>query len=132
MIKFDNNRLDELKLFLRTIPAHDAEFDSIKYDKLGKKVIINIHNPIPNDPLCIGKSNMMIEFNKVSLFLSLDTDKWGSDDTILILTLEDDYELIKKIVSDDIISDKHLYFIFQMFSGNEIHILCKEALFDIS
>lgn len=84
---------------------------------------IDLYNPIE-------ETNMSIVFEKVKLFLSLGSEKWGQNNTIIILTLEDDFSLIKSLAEKDKLDyEKSIYLIFQMLSGNEIYILCEKVLF---
>ena len=50
--------------------------------------------------------------------------EWGNDNSISSLTVEENYDSIEVLCKPSMkSSDEYLYLVFQMFSGNELHIL---------
>lgn len=119
----DNKR--ELTEYLSSIPVHDAYFKTISYNKPEKKFSIELYNDITD-------TRIKIVFSQVKFLFSIDSDRWGVNESISSLTLESDFSQFIKIFEQYKIKvTNELYFLFQMFSGNEIYIICKEVYFNM-
>lgn len=108
---------------LKHVPIHDSVYRKNQYDKEKKEWEIELYNAICNVNICIT-------FQGVCLVLTTDFDIWGTNNTISSLTLENDYTFLTPFLenADEINKRECLYFLFQSFSGNEMHIVCKTAL----
>ena len=76
---------------------------------------------------------MNLIFRNVEIALAVKGKEYGSSETILSLTAEEDFTYLKKYLSDcDESVDSNLYLLFQMFSGDELHIVSKEVIIEIA
>ena len=76
---------------------------------------------------------MNLIFRNVEIALAVKGQEYGSSETILSLTVEEDFTYLKKYLSDcDESVDSNLYLLFQMFSGDELHIVSKEVIIEIA
>lgn len=121
MLKFDKTCEGALKKFIYESHIHDAMLKDLQYDSIHKTVSMQIINLIHN-------SKMSLHFLDVEIFLRISGSEWGDKNTILSLTIEDDCSQIKdcerlgkKVTNDSI------YFLFQMFSGDELHVISREV-----
>jgi hypothetical protein len=70
-------------------------------------------------------------FNEVNNILFVNGNGMGSHETIISLTVEEDCSyrsLFTNMCSDGL--SNSIYLLFQMFSGDELHILSKNVLID--
>lgn len=118
-MKFNATTKSELKHFIfHCTPLHDATFDSFQYIKQEKVIAIKLYNSYE-------KEYVYLTFYGVRFVLSTDTDAWGNDESVNAFCLEEDYSLPYTLLKDASFSIiDMLYFAFQMFSSNEIYILC--------
>lgn len=113
----------ELVHYLRASFFHDASFAELSYSKEHKNLTVQLVNDIYNKTICLMCKG-------VHIFLSIDSDRWGKDETILGLTVADDYLLFSTfLLQYELNIDNSIHLCFQMFSGNEIHIVCEEVTF---
>lgn len=128
MTIYDIKTLKELDDYLRYGPArtHDALFEKICIDKKNKSVSITLYEPYESVQTDIFLKN-------VCLFFSIETDSWGTDDeSIYSFVAVDSLIGIENIVKEaNLNTERLLHLIFEMFSGNEIHILCEEICFSV-
>ena len=75
---------------------------------------------------------MNLTFDGVIAFLSINGNWPGDRDTIIALVVEEDYSFLKncKQVCGDCF-DNSLYLVFQMLSGDELHIVSKSVYVEI-
>lgn len=101
---------------------HDATYRDFQYCNVEKMIMIHLHNP------CYKFASVGLRFCGVKLLVSLANDPWGTfDETINTLWLEEDTTLPRTLLSGEGGNvDDMLYFVFEMFSGNKIYILCDE------
>lgn len=129
MTKFDKSKIEELKEFLYHIDSHDAEIMNSKYDVKNGIYCINLYNPIV-------KSTMHFVFYdvKIAMFFKDYNHEllFGDNEKIYSLSVEEDSSLFKNNpnLSNDYYDDT-LYLLFEMFSGDALHIVSKEVLVDI-
>lgn len=117
MQKFSKADKPELVKLLQSLPIHDADFKQIQYDKSNKRLNIILYN-------CIDEMKINIIFDEVCFFLSTDLDFWSNNQTISIFLVEENEDFIKPFLEKihlKIINQ--LYFVFEAFSGNQIHII---------
>lgn len=119
--KTKNNVIETLK----HLPIHDAVYIKNQYDKAKKEWKVVLYNAIYNVDICII-------FQGVYFVLTTDFDIWGTNNTISSLTLENDYTFLTPLLEnfEKMKKDECLYFLFQSFSGNEIHIVCETVFFE--
>lgn len=122
MMKFDRNSITKLKEFLYNSCVHDAKMKSIEYQCGENGIKIELFNPIFN-------SKMTIIFQNVEIVLAVKGKSYGDSKTIISLTVEEDFSYLKTYLqkySEGI--ESSLYLLFQMFSGDELHIVSKEVV----
>ena len=122
MMKFDRNSITKLKEFLYNSCVHDAKMKSIEYQCGENGIKIELFNPIFN-------SKMTIIFQNVEFVLAVKGKSYGDSKTIVSLTVEEDFSYLKTYLqkySEGI--ESSLYLLFQMFSGDELHIVSKEVV----
>ncbi len=119
MERFNCTNKKELDNFLYYSKTHDGVFKQICYDPMQKQMEVSIKND------CWG-GGLNITFVNIKRVLFVNDNKWGNNEEILSLTIEDDKELLKDYTDFDM--NNYIYLVFQMFSGNEIHILSEEVL----
>lgn len=104
----DNN---ELRAYLQTRQIHDGQFQHAVYNQITKEFSVHIENDIWND-------SIDMVFVDVSEFSSIADYKWSTNERInafVLVTYNDSNEHKKK-----------LCFEWEMFSGNEIRVVCSE------
>ncbi|MBE5940856.1 MAG: hypothetical protein E7266_10775 [Lachnospiraceae bacterium] len=125
MPQYDRTKIKELKDYLYQSNIHDAEYEESWYDKEKKILFLSVMNPIFN-------KKIIFTFYNVKIILIINRNEFGSCDTILSLTVEDDYSHIEnctKINGDEL--EDSIYLLFQMFSCDELHIIAKEVFVDV-
>ena len=126
MPRFDKNNIGELKEFIYKSCPHDATVENVKCSSKGNSIEIELYNTFFN----VG---MNLIFRNVEIALAVKGKEYGSSETILSLTAEEDFTYLKKYLSDcDESVDSNLYLLFQMFSGDELHIVSKEVIIEIA
>ncbi len=125
MPRFDKNNIKEIKDFLYNSCVHDAKLENVGY-KCGEDTIkIELLNPIFN-----VKINLI--FHNIGIALAIKGEAHGSRETIISLTAEEDFSYLKNYLPNynEGIEDS-LYLLFQMFSGDELHIVSREVSVEI-
>lgn len=121
MMKFDRDNVIELKDFLYNSCVHDAKIENVGYQCGKNEIQIELFNPIFN-------VKMTMVFQNVEIVLAVKGKSYGDSQTIISLTVEEDFSYLKTYLqkySEDV--EFSLYLLFQMFSGNELHIVSKEV-----
>lgn len=112
----------ELKEYIYFSSIHDSEIKDIQYDICKSALTLMISNPI-------DKVSCRMTFAGIKRMFFLNENRWGDDNSVSSLTLEEDHTPIEAFGEPETERDeKSLYFVFQMFSGNELHILTDELL----
>lgn len=125
MRTYNKENKEYIMSYLFNIPIHDSSFKEISYDKENKRIFIILENKYSNN-------RINIVFTGVKILFSFDSDSWGTNETVSSLTLETDFSIFKTLIGQYQINvDNEIYLMFQMFSGNEIHIICKEVSFEL-
>ena len=115
----------ELKELLYNSYIHDAKFESIKYECESSSLKIRAINPIFNVKIDLIFRNIIIAFTTRG-------NEFGSNETILSLTAEDDFSYLQNYIQKyNESSEDFLYLLFQMFSGDELHIVSEEVIVEI-
>lgn len=125
MPKFNKNSSRELKDYLYNNCFHDAKLQNIEYKSTKDTLKIELLNPFFNKKL-------VLTFHDIEIFLAMKGNWHGSSEEVSSLTLEEDFSYLKTYMlnqSECINSD--LYLLFQMFSGDEWHIVSKEVIIEI-
>lgn len=108
--------------FLRASSIHDSRFEKIQIDNERRFLKTTTFNPI-------DKVKMEMVFSDVILLLSINDNKWGEDASIIDLTINEDYSFAENLLPEQhALKNDYFHFVFQMFSGNEIHILSSELV----
>ena len=123
---FNRLQIENLEKYIFNSYIHDAKILSFKYDIAEK--IINIETLNENFAY---KINFI--FYNVKFFLSTSGHAYGSSETILSLTLEKNSAFLKDLMQ----ICKHnvndcIYLLFQLFSGDELHIVFETVSIDQS
>lgn len=124
MQQFDLANKEKFKKWLYFSSIHDSEIENVQYDSCKSTLVLKISN-------AIDKVHFQMTFVGVKKLLFINEDRWGDDQSVSSLTVEDDYTPISALNGPSPVSDeKNLYLVFQMFSGNELHILVEKLLIE--
>lgn len=111
-------QLDEA---LHELPIHDSGITSIENVVGNKELSIHLSNLYEN-------KKIELVFSCVDIFKTAISGNYDQGDDVITLYHERSKEAFKKIVKDNNISyDKSLYFVLQLFSGKEYHIVCQSV-----
>lgn len=124
MLQFNSLQTKELKNFIHKSNIHDAKVKDIRYDRQNKRLVIETINLTQN-------TGFKFTFVEPRLILSISGNWQGSYETILSLTVEEDSSYLENnvLIYDNKLNES-LYLLFQMFSGDELHIVSAEVLID--
>ena len=119
-MRFAKRQSEELKKFLYDSKIHDSKIKDLHYEWGTNTLLIKTFNPI-----------FMVEtdftFVDVEIEFAIKGKELGSRETIISLTVESDYEPIIKCQREYSFNEESIYLLFQMFSGDEVHIVAKEV-----
>ena len=125
MPRFNKNSINELKELLSGSQVHDAKLQNAKYDSGEERLTIELFNPI-------FKVKIGLTFDNVEIVFAVKGEWHGNRETIISLTVEDDFSYLQNYLSNySDYQEDFLYLLFQMFSGDELHIVSKEVVIDI-
>ena len=125
MLRYDKNNVEELKVFLYNSYVHDAIIENVIFNCREDKIEIELFNPISN-------VNMHFTFLDIAIVLKIQGEWAGSPETIISLTVEDDCSYLQKYLRKHCChTEEALYLLFQMFSGDELHIVSKEVFIEM-
>lgn len=123
---FDKNNIGELKEFIYKSCPHDATVENVKCSCKGNSIEIELYNTFFN----VG---MNLIFRNVEIALAVKGKEYGNSETILSLTVEEDFSYLQNyLLKHGEYTEDSLYLLFQMFSGDEFHIVSKEVLIEIA
>ena len=126
MPRFNKSNIKELKDFLYNSYAHDAKLENVKYKSGEDSIKIELYNPIFE-----VKSDLT--FRNIGIVLAFKGDWIGNRETILSLTVEEDFSYLQTYLTNyNECNDNSLYLLFQMFSGDELHIVSREITVEIT
>ena len=121
MLEFNRNHTKELKEYLYNSCIHDAKLKCIKYESESGSLEIQTFNPI----FCV---EMDFIFNDVKYIVVSMGNNFGNHETIISLTVEEDYSHLKNDVQNHNESiEKYFYILFQTFAGDELHIVANKV-----
>lgn len=121
MQRFDKNSAEGLRKLIYNSYAHDAKLESVEYRCAEDELKIKQFNPIFNVKLDL-------DIHGVGMFLTVRGEEHGSRDTLISLTVEEDFSYLQTYLKNgSACSDDCLYLLFQMFSGGELHVAAKEV-----
>lgn len=126
MPRFDKSKTRELNEFLYNSCIHDAKLESVKYERGESSLKVEAFNPIFN-------VKIDVTFCDVGIALAIRGTDLGSRETIISLTAEEDFSYLQNYIQkySESIEDS-LYLLFQMFSGDELHIVSREVIVEIA
>ncbi len=120
MHQFSLTEKEELKKYLYYSSIHDSIIEKTQYDNSKDTLTLRISNPIDG-------VRYQMTFAGIRIMLLINGYTWGNDNSVSSLTVEENYEQIKALCEPDMNPpNEYLYLVFQMFSGNELHILLEE------
>lgn len=125
MLRFDKNSIQELKELLYNSNVHDAKLENIGYKYSEDCIKIELFNPI-------FKVKINLTFRNIGIALAVKGEWTGSRETIISLTVEEDFSYLQSFfLKCSEYTEDSLYLLFQMFSGDELHIVSKEVVVEI-
>ena len=125
MLRFDKCHIKELNEFLYYSYIHDANIESIRYEQSENRLRVKTFNPIFN-------VKMELTFHDVGIVFAISGNEIGSRETIISLTAEENFSYLQKYIPKHSKNLKDsLYLLFQMFSGDELHIVSREVVAEI-
>ena len=125
MPKFSKNNAEELKKLLYTSCVHDANMKNLEYKCEEDCIKIELLHPYFNNQLDLT-------FHNIELVFARKGKEFGSRETVISLTVEEDNSYLQAYLSKGSeYPDDALYLLFQMFSGDELHIVAKEVTAEI-
>lgn len=125
MPQFDKCHIGELTEFLYYSNIHDAQLESVKYEQGESRLKIEAFNPIFH-------VKINFTFHNVGIVLAMSSNKPGRQDTIISLTAEEDFSYLQKYIKQySTHFEDSLYLLFQMLSGDELHIVSREVVVEI-
>lgn len=129
MTKFDISKVEKLKEFLYHSNSHDAEIMNSKFDIKNGIYYIDLYNPTV-------KYYMHFIFYDVKIAMFFKDYNYGllmgNNEKIYCLSVEENYSCFNENLnlSDDYYDDT-VHLLFEMFSGDALHVVCKEVSIDI-
>lgn len=126
MPRYNKNSVKELKAFLYNSYIHDANLENVEYNCKEDRIKIKLVNPI------FGVQIDLIFLN-IGLALVTKGDWPGDRTTVLSLTVEEDFSYLQnhQLLQQCQYTKDSLYLLFQMFSGDELHIVTKEVIAEV-
>jgi len=126
MTSFDKSKVEQIEALLYNSYIHDANLESISYDSESESLVIEAFNSIFNQ-------KFQVTFRELKVTFSIKGKDFGSSKTINSLSVEKDFSYLHNYLQfDEEYEQNTLYILFQMFSGDELHILCKEIIIEIT
>ena len=125
MPRYKKNNIKELKEFLYSSYVHDAKLKNINYDCSEGNIKIELFNPIFD-------VKIDLTFLDIGITLTVKGEWSENRGTILSLTAEEDFSYLQNyLIKHSECMEDSLYMLFQMFSGDELHIVSKEVIIEI-
>lgn len=127
MLRFNSTETKALNDFLYNSYIHDAKLENLSYNHIDNNLRINAFNPIFN------VNFKFVFWNVETVFATKGDWLFGNTKEINSLTVENDFLYLRKYIPkyDKNIED-FLYLVFQTFSGDEIHVVCKEISVNVA
>ena len=126
MHRYNKSNTEELKDFLYNSYVHDAKLENIKYDCREDNIKIELFNPIFNVKIALT-------FLDIGITFAIKGEWSENRETIISLTAEEDFSYLQNyLIKHSECMEDSLYLLFQMFSGDELHIVSKEVIIEIT
>ena len=124
MPRYNKNNIKELKEFLYNSCVHDATLKNIIYDYSNGNIRIELLNLIFN-------VKIDLTFLDIEIALTVKGEWSENRETIISLTAEEEFSYLEnyRIKHGEYMGDS-LYMLFQMLSGDELHIVSKEVIIE--
>ena len=119
MPMFNSSNIELLKQYIYYSNIHDSKVEVLLYNMNEKSLTIKAVNSI------FGEKIDFI-FDEVKSILFLSNNEQVDHETIISLTVEEDYSLFKFFKNEYYVS-KPVYLLFQMLSGDELHIISENV-----
>lgn len=125
MTKYDKNTTKELKELLYNSYVHDAQLKNVEYKCDEYCIKVELFNPFFN-------VKINLTFHNIEIAFAIKGREYGSRETVNSLTVEEDFLYLQTYLPkyNECIEDV-LYLLFQLFSGDELHIVSKEVTVEI-
>ena len=124
MFEFNKLKTKDLKNWLYKSHVHDAQIHCITYNPINQTLLLEIFNPMLS-------TKMHFSFCEIKLVLYTKNTSESivrSIDAINSLTVEEDVtSLCAHLDMRDDYCTNYLYLLFQLFSGDELHIVSKRV-----
>ena len=125
MPRYKKSNIRELKEFLCSSNVHDAKLKNINYDGSEGNIKIELFNPIFD-------AKIALTFLDIEITLAVKGEWCENRETIISLTAEEDFSYLQNyLIKHSECMEDSLYMLFQMFSGDELHIVSKEVIIEI-
>lgn len=125
MPRYKKSNIRELKEFLYNSCVHDAKLKNINYDCSEGNIKIELFNPIFDVKIALT-------FLDIEIMLMVKGEWCENRETIISLTSEEDFSYLQNyLIKHGESMEDSLYMLFQMFSGDELHIVSKEVIIEI-
>lgn len=125
MLLFDTSNIDALKDFLYKSCVHDAVVKAMKYYIEEDQLIIELFNSCFN-------TKMVFTFCGIENTFSVKSNLFGSRETVNALVVEEFSYLQRYIPNYDLDNKDSIYLLFEMFSGDQFHIVCKKLIVEVT
>lgn len=126
MSKYTKSNIEELKAFLYDSYVHDANLGYVEYSCKDDRIKIELYNPIFD-------VKIDLTFLDIVITLSIKGDWPGNRATLISLSVEKNLSYLQEslLKANEYMEDA-LYLLFQMLSGDELHIVSKEVIVEIT
>ncbi|MBE6934336.1 MAG: hypothetical protein E7462_04715 [Ruminococcaceae bacterium] len=126
MLIFDKTNANELIELLYNSYAHDSQLENIEYNWGEDSIKFELFNTFFNSKLDLTFRNIRVMFTRKG-------NEYGSRTIVLSLSVEDDYSSLQTCLPEhNEYSKDSLYLLFQMFSGDELHIISKDVIVQLT
>lgn len=126
MPRYNKNSTKELKEIIYNSCVHDAKLESVRYECGEDLIKIELFNSIFN-------VKIDLTFRNIGIVLAIKGEAYGSRETIISLTAEEDFSYLQNYLPKHSEGfEDSLYLLFQMLSGDELHIVAKEVIVEIT
>lgn len=126
MPRYNKNSTKELKEIIYNSCVHDAKLENVRYECGEDLIKIELFNSIFN-------VKIDLTFRNIGIVLAIKGEAYGSRETIISLTAEEDFSYLQNYLPKHSEGfEDSLYLLFQMLSGDELHIVAKEVIVEIT
>lgn len=126
MPRFNKNNIKELKELLYNTYVHDAKLENVGYECGKDSIKVGLFHSFFN-------VKIDLTFHNIDIVFAVKGNWSGSRETILSLTVEEDFSYLQNYIPKHSEGfEDSLYLLFQMFSGDELHIVSKEVTVEIT